>query len=80
MTVQKDICRAPAGALQISFVDVTDWVKNQGYDSDAVLRVDIGVLNSATAKITGTAIPSLFSLMDSLDDFENSYKDFGTFK
>ena len=47
---------------------------------DDVLRVDIGVLDSATAKITPTAVPNLFALMNSIDDFENSYKDFQAFK
>lgn len=60
--------------------EVRDWINNQNYALDDVLRADIGVLDSATAKITPTAVPNLFALMNSIDDFENSYKDFQAFK
>jgi hypothetical protein len=56
-----------------TYDEVRNWIKSQGYSDDDVLRANIDVLDSVTAKIAPTAVPNLFVLMNSIDDFENSY-------
>jgi len=48
-------------------------------NSDDVIRVNTKILNDNRNKIISQAVPDLFRVMDGIEDFENSYSDFGTF-
>lgn len=66
-----------------NYEEVVKWIDNEiGSGSlvyDDVLRVNIGKLDDPNFKTTSSGLDALFDLMNSQDDFENSYSDFGTF-
>ena len=64
MAVHKDICRAPAGALQISGTDITNfYIHELEYSNDTLYSVENGVRSNGLSVVyPGLTTAELFTI------------------